>query len=88
MFGMSTTSDEARAVGQVMERMRARFPDMEPEMIRSVVEQVHHQYDGRPIREFVPVLVEREVVDALRLVPQRRSSEEHAPVEKELLATP
>ncbi len=54
-------------MGSVIERVRARFPDAEPEKVRMIVEQVHHEYDGRPIREFVPVLVEREVTNTLRL---------------------
>jgi hypothetical protein len=63
---MSITTDEARAMGQVAERVLARFPDATPEQISMIVEQVHHEYDGRPIREFVPVLVEREVISTLR----------------------
>lgn len=66
MVDMATT-DEARALGQVTERIRARFPSAPPADIQSVVERVHHQYDGRPIREFVPVLVEREVTETLHL---------------------
>ncbi len=53
-------------MGDVMQRMRTRFPDTQPEQIRRLVENVHHEYEGRPIREFVPVLVEREVVNTLR----------------------
>jgi hypothetical protein len=37
---------------------------------------VHHQFDGRPIRDFIPVLVEREVVDHLSSV--RRASADEA----------
>ena len=55
-------------MGDVVERVRTRFPDARPEQIRSMVELVHHEYEGRPIREFVPVLVEREVVETLRVV--------------------
>lgn len=61
----TTTEDEARALDQVTDRIRSRFPDARPEHVSSAVSQVHHQYDGAPIREFVPVLVEREVSDAL-----------------------
>ena len=73
-------------MGQVAERVRARFPDTAPEHISSMVEQLHRQYDGRPIREFVPVLVEREVIEKLRLDPatpviptQSRRNEELLP---------
>lgn len=63
----TTTTDEARALGQVAERIRARFPTAPADDIQSVVDRIHHQYDGRPIREFVPVLVEREVTEVLHL---------------------
>ena len=55
-------------MGDVVERVRTRFPDTRPDQIRTMVDLVHHEYEGRPIREFVPVLVEREVVDTLRTV--------------------
>ena len=34
---------------------------VEPEQIRVIVEVVRRQFVGRPIREFVPIVVEREV---------------------------
>ena len=63
-------------MGQVMERVGTRFPEAGPAEIRKIVEQVHHQYDGRPIREFVPVLVEREVTETFHLARQHRSNGE------------
>ena len=33
--------------------------------VDEVVAQYHHEYDGRPIREFVPILVERDALDHL-----------------------
>ena len=52
-----------RALAQ---RLHDRFPQAEPARIDQVLDEVHHQYDGRPIREFIPVLVEREVADRIR----------------------
>jgi hypothetical protein len=68
---MTIASDEVRALDQVAERISARFPQEPPDGIRRLVEHAHRQYDGRPIREFVPVLVEREVSDMLRRSGQR-----------------
>jgi hypothetical protein len=62
-------------MGQVMERVQARFPDAGPERIRNLVNQAHHEYDGRPIREFVPVLVERDVTNSLRATRSTRPIE-------------
>lgn len=68
---MAISTEEFRSIEQVTERLRGRFPELQPETVRSVVDTVHHQYDGRPIREFVPVLVEREVKDALEVENRR-----------------
>ncbi len=61
-----TTTDEIHAIDQISDRLRSRFPDATPDRIEKVVHDVHHQYDGSPIRDFIPVLVEREAADALQ----------------------
>jgi hypothetical protein len=66
-----TQTEEIRALDALADRLRGRFPDAPPDGIKSMVEKVHHQYDGSPIRDFIPVLVEREVVDNLRSPRQR-----------------
>jgi len=63
---MSQSADEATSLEQLAIRLGARFPDSAPDKVRTLVTQVHQQYDGSRIRDFVPVLVEREVADALR----------------------
>jgi hypothetical protein len=68
-----TQPEEIQALDQLADRLRSRFPDAPPDGIKRMVEQVHHQYDGRPIRDFIPVLVEREVVEHFRFPQQRRS---------------
>jgi hypothetical protein len=66
LLSMTTTAEETRALSQVTERMQTRFPDARADAVRFLVTYVHHQYDGRPIRDFVPVLVERAVYRSLR----------------------
>jgi len=68
-----TQTEEMRALDELADRLRGRFPDAPPEGIEQMVRQVHHQYDGSPIRDFIPVLVEREVVDHFRAPRQRAS---------------
>ncbi|MEP7088936.1 MAG: hypothetical protein ABI776_02420 [Nocardioidaceae bacterium] len=68
---MEITADETRFIDEVVDRARVRFPTVQPQRIRSVVDGVHHQYDGHPIREFIPVLVEREVDDLFEVEDQR-----------------
>jgi hypothetical protein len=61
-----TDLEELRAIDALATRLRAKYPETEPDEVRRLVVQVHHQYDGSRIRDFVPVLVEREVSDDLR----------------------
>ena len=63
------TREEGQAITEVTRRLQERFPDARPEVIDAMVRDLHHQFDGDPIRDFVPVLVEREAVS--RLAPQR-----------------
>ena len=68
---MTQTEEEIRALDQLADRLRARFPDAPSDGIKQMVSDVHHQYDGSPIRDFIPVLVEREVVEHFRAPAQR-----------------
>ncbi len=61
-----TTDDERAAIEQVVARLSARFGDVHPDAVESLVRDIHADFDGRPIRGYVPVLVERQAVDALR----------------------
>jgi hypothetical protein len=57
--------EEARAIEQVVQRLAARFPQTPTETIAALVAEVHRELDGKPIRDFVPVLVERAARDRL-----------------------
>ncbi len=50
---------EARELTEVVERLVSRFPDISEDRIRAVVRDAHQRFDGNPIRDFVPVFVER-----------------------------
>ncbi|MET0725023.1 MAG: hypothetical protein ABWY36_01640 [Leifsonia sp.] len=58
--------DEDQAVTEIIERLSARFPDAPHAYVESVVDSEHHVYDGRPVRTYVPVLVERGARQKLR----------------------
>ncbi len=62
---LMTQMDEQTAVVEVSSRRRRRFPSVEPSSVDQLVQQLSHQYDGTPIRDFIPVLVEREARDRL-----------------------
>ncbi len=51
------TSSEAEAMARVVERLQ--FPEMPPDAIDAIVNGHYEAFDGRPVRDFVPVLVER-----------------------------
>ncbi|HYN74004.1 MAG TPA: hypothetical protein VES60_16005 [Nakamurella sp.] len=56
---------EARALEEVVERMVARFPDVAEDRVREIVRDAHEEFANRPIRDFVPVFVERTARDEL-----------------------
>jgi hypothetical protein len=51
--------DEQRSVDEVIDRLAKKFPDMDRDRIRQIVDEEHHAFDGKPVRDFVPVLVEK-----------------------------
>jgi hypothetical protein len=51
--------DEHQAIEQIRSRLTARFPDLPPDTVRRTVRDVHSGFDGR-VRDYVPILVERE----------------------------
>jgi len=56
---MTTEPDEEQAMEQVAARLMERYPDATREQIDAIVDEEHQLYDGRPVRDVVPVLVER-----------------------------
>jgi hypothetical protein len=40
-------------------RLTSRYPAISESTVASVVHDVHARFDGRPLRDFVPLLVER-----------------------------
>jgi hypothetical protein len=66
-FVSADTLRERQALDQVTDRLTRSFAGrLSPAQVGEKVAMVHHRFDGRPIREFVPVLVERIVRDELR----------------------
>ena len=57
--------DEEMTIRRVIDRLCVRFPDLDPGYVAHVVGECHGCFDNRPIRDFVPLLVERAAVQAL-----------------------
>jgi hypothetical protein len=67
----STTAvevNERRLIDQVVGRLTKRFPALDPVTVVLVVREIHARYDGRPVREFIPLFVERNAVAELNLL--------------------
>lgn len=56
--------DEAKAIHDVQDRLRAKFPHLDPNRVDAAVNGAHASLTG-PIRDFVPVLVEHAARDQL-----------------------
>ncbi len=60
---------EQIAMDKLTERLATQFPELPTEEITSRIHGQYHNFDHSPIRDFVPVLVERAVRSVLREVP-------------------
>ena len=63
---------EDQALSALEQRLQHRFPTQPPATIEKVVRDYYRDFDGDPIRDFIPVLVERQAVDRLREFPDQR----------------
>jgi hypothetical protein len=63
--------DESHALEEVRVRLMERFPDLDADTINAAVRAAHDELTG-PIRDYVPVLVERAARDVLFRAQQGR----------------
>lgn len=63
---IDTASVEETALSAAAARLCARFSTVAPEVVNEVLRATHARFDGRPIRDFVPLLVERAAAERLR----------------------
>ena len=66
-----TPDDERRALQNVVERIGQRHPDVASDEIADRVRDRAAEFDGRPIRNFIALLVEGGVLGDLRSGPSR-----------------
>ena len=50
---------EQTVIDQVVARLTSRYPGIPQATVESVVHDVHTRFDGRPLRDYIPLLVER-----------------------------
>jgi hypothetical protein len=57
---------ESKALEQTAERLAKLFPQVDSAHVRQLVREVSSAFQDAPVRDYVPVLVEREVKHRLR----------------------
>jgi hypothetical protein len=50
---------EQTVIEQLVVRLTDRYPAISQATVASVVLETHARFDGRPLRDFIPLLVER-----------------------------
>jgi hypothetical protein len=50
---------EQRSVDEVIDRLAGKYPEVDRAQIAEIVADEHHAFEGKPVRDFVPVLVEK-----------------------------
>jgi hypothetical protein len=50
---------EQTIIAQVADRLTSKYSTIPAETVAAVVRGVHARFEGRPVREYVPLLVER-----------------------------
>jgi hypothetical protein len=63
---------EQLIVDQIVERLAQKNPCVPAGTVSALVRDIHARYDGRPIRDFVPLFVERHATDELGQLPVSR----------------
>ena len=51
--------EEQNAFNKVVERISGQFPELDRDTVASVVRGEYGKFDASPIRDFLPILVER-----------------------------
>jgi hypothetical protein len=59
-------ASEWLAIQQVVDRLKQSYPAVSGDTVATVVHHDHARFDGRPIRDFVPLFVERSARQELR----------------------
>lgn len=57
--------DETKSIDTVIAALEQRFPQLPRPEIEEIVGQRYHQFDGAPVRDYIPVLVQRSAKERL-----------------------
>ena len=62
-----TELSEKQTIDQLAGRLAASYQQVEPAQVNRIVLEEYARFEGRPIRDFVPLFVERHAKDELKL---------------------
>jgi hypothetical protein len=62
---MMSAMNERTLMSEMVQRLAQKFPTVPPSTVAEVVNDMHVRFDGAPVREFVPLFVERRARSAL-----------------------
>jgi hypothetical protein len=65
-MGFMDAKDETRAIDQLRSELTQAFPSIPPQRVNATIDAELHQYDQVKVRDFVPLLVQREVTKELK----------------------
>lgn len=58
--------DESKAISEIVQRLQEQFPAVSPESVTDAVERARATFSGAKVRDFVPVLIEKEAKARLK----------------------
>ena len=56
---------EQQVIDQLAQRLASAYTHVGPDQIARVVSEEYNRFDGRPIRDYIPLFVERHSADRL-----------------------
>ena len=56
---------EQQIIDQLVHRLAGVYPDVESDQVARVVNEEYSRFEGRPIRDYIPLFVERHSADRL-----------------------
>ncbi|WP_433594367.1 three-helix bundle dimerization domain-containing protein [Nocardia sp. CA-145437] len=63
-------NDEDQQIKELVRRLTTKFPAVGAGTVADIVHDAHRSFDGRPVRDFIPLLVERMAARRLATAPQ------------------
>jgi hypothetical protein len=61
---------EQTAIEQLLLRLAEKFDEVPPATVEDVIRSQYAKFDGRPVRDYVPLFVERRATSELLALPR------------------